>query len=221
MCGHFTIGAITLKQILERYNLDRQQTELAFDEAAVKGGFYPSRKATTTHVPVVLERNGKRLAELQRWDLVPHWWKKPLAEKKYSSYNARSDSLLEKATFKGAWAKGRRCIIPATMFFEWPDKDLMQRGIKRREHKIELADTEIFSMAGIWDECVAGEPKGLRSCAIITTGANKLMTTIPHTRMPVILPPEKEELWLSADTKVESAFEMLHKYPGEHMRIVE
>jgi putative SOS response-associated peptidase YedK len=221
MCGHFTIGAITLKKLFERYNLDQRQTELALDDKAVSGGFYPSRKTASNRIPVIVANSGRASLEILRWDLVPSWWKKSLDEKKYSSYNARSDSLLEKATFKGAWKKGQRCIIPATMFFEWPDKQLMPRGAQRREQKIEVTDVQIFSMAGIWDECVAGEHKGLRSCAIITTGANRLLASIPHTRMPVILPADKEKAWLDSKTSPEKAFDMLQKYPQEQMKIAE
>ena len=57
---------------------------------------------------------------------------------------------------------------------------------------------EPFAFAGLWDGW--RDPKGevVRSCAIITTSANELLSPI-HDRMPVILPRELEPLWLDHD----------------------
>ena len=51
-----------------------------------------------------------------QWGLIP-WFAKE-SKLKYSTNNARSEELAQKATYKQPWARGQRCIIPATEFFE-------------------------------------------------------------------------------------------------------
>ena len=218
MCGHYTIGNIKIIELIERYSIKHVPD---FDEAKLAGasGFYPSRASNHSFVPVVVSAEGQTALDLFRWDLIPHWWKKSLSEKKFSSFNARADSLKEKAAFRTAWSKGQRCIIPASSFFEWPSKKLVSPGTKRSEHEIKLTDQVVFSMAGIWDESKIPGREPLRSCAIITTEANELVGSIPHTRMPVIIPPDKESEWLDPETSPEAAFHILQQYPDEKMKL--
>jgi putative SOS response-associated peptidase YedK len=74
--------------------------------------------APTTTVHIVRETGGKRVIEKARWDFVPGWWKKPLKEKKYSTFNARAETVAELTTYRTAWKKSQRCLIPMN-FFEW------------------------------------------------------------------------------------------------------
>jgi putative SOS response-associated peptidase YedK len=205
-------------ELIDRYSI-KQIPDFEESKLAKASGFFPSRGKNHSFVPVILDSGDETALDLFRWDLVPHWWKKSLSEKKFSSFNARSDSLQDKATFRGAWAKGQRCIIPASAFFEWPSKKLVAPDTKRSEHEIKLTDQVIFSMAGIWD--VNGVPgqEPLKSCAIITTEANEAVGAIPHNRMPVILPPDKESEWLDPETDPEAAFRILQQYPDEKMKV--
>ena len=51
------------------------------------------------------------------WGLVPSWWKKPLSEKKFSTFNARSDGLEASNTFRGPF-RHHRCLL----FLKIPEK---------------------------------------------------------------------------------------------------
>lgn len=51
-----------------------------------------------------------------QWALIPHWAKD--SKLKFSTNNARSEELAEKASFKDVWKRGQRCIIPAIDFDE-------------------------------------------------------------------------------------------------------
>ena len=74
--------------------------------------------APTTSVDAVRARaEGRRELVPMRWGLVPGWWKKPLKELT-ATFNARAESVAEKPMFRGAF-KERRCITPASGFFEW------------------------------------------------------------------------------------------------------
>ena len=111
-----------------------------------------------------------------RWGLKPFW----LAKGKPPPINARAEAVSSSAMFKDA----RRCLIPATGFYEWRDRQPMH---------IQLRDGEPFAFAGLW--LPPDKNGGLPTAAVITTRANELMATI-HTRMPAILRQEDELNWL-------------------------
>ncbi|XP_056130655.1 abasic site processing protein HMCES isoform X3 [Lampris incognitus] len=55
-----------------------------------------------------------------RWGLVPAWFRADEPSKmQYSTSNCRSESLLEKKTYKNPILKGQRCVILADGFYEW------------------------------------------------------------------------------------------------------
>ena len=218
MCGHFALNHIKLVELIERYSiLDVTQGNSEFLQENVKNNYYPSRQDKDSDIYVILnDPQGRRSIILQRWDLVPRWWKKPLKEKKFSSFNARKDSLIDKPTFKHSWNHRQRCIIPATCFFERPDKNSRSTGETRKEYRIEIKEERIFSMAGIWEECALPErEKSLQSCTIITIEANESISRIPHERMPVIIKKEEENAWLDSSVSDKEAYELLKQLPSE------
>lgn len=84
----------------------------------------------------------------------------------------------------------RRCLIPADGFFEW------KKGPRSKQpFCFEVGDGSLFAFAGLWDRWLAPDGQVIESCAILTTGANKVLEDV-HDRMPVILPPEEYDLWL-------------------------
>ena len=94
MCGHFAINYMKFKSLIDRYGLEImpiEEIESIFNDAH----YYPSHGDSHTLVPVVLETPQGRKLDYFRWDIVPAWWNKPLKEKKFSSFNARSESLME------------------------------------------------------------------------------------------------------------------------------
>src|ERR1700733_13078481 len=77
--------------------------------------------APTTNVDVIrLDREGQRELVSMRWGLVPYFWKKSLKEVP-ATFNARAETIAEKPMFRDSF-KRRRCIIPASGFFEWTDE---------------------------------------------------------------------------------------------------
>ena len=76
-----------------------------------------------------------------------------------------------------------------------------------------MKDASPFVFAGLWDGWQnPGTKEWLRSCVIITGEPNELVSQI-HNRMPVILPPETHEQWLSG----ESGKEILRPFPAQEM----
>jgi putative SOS response-associated peptidase YedK len=86
--------------------------------------------------------------------------------------------------------KARRCLIPASGFYEWE-----ARGRGRPPHFIQPAARGLLAFAGLWERWQPTEGPAVESCAILTTTANATMAPI-HERMPVILDPGDFPTWL-------------------------
>jgi putative SOS response-associated peptidase YedK len=140
----------------------------------------------TTQVHVVLGGDTRRLVAM-RWGFLPHWYKSPTDGPLL--INARAETIAEKPAFRAA-CRERRCLIPATGFYEWT-KDA---DGNRLPWYIDRADDAPIAFAGIWQVWDKGD-EPLTTCAIVTTGANSTMSTIHH-RMPVTLEAEDWPLWL-------------------------
>jgi len=156
--------------------------------------------APTDPVYAVAEQRGRRLLGTMRWGLIPHWSpdrKGPL------NINARAETAAVKPAFRDSLRR-KRCLIPADGFYEWEPK---REG--RRPHYVTLASGEPMMFAGIWAARRDPEVDGwIRSCAIITTVANRRLSGI-HTRMPVILEPESWDMWLDREMREPAALEPL------------
>jgi putative SOS response-associated peptidase YedK len=142
--------------------------------------------APTQILPVITNENPRELS-FHKWGLIPSWAKDESMASKM--INARSEGIDEKPAFRSA-LKRRRCIVPASGFYEWQkQKDGKQPML------IHLKDQPLFGFAGLWE--IWNNPQGdeLRTFTIITTEANEFMKSI-HDRMPVILPSSAYDLWL-------------------------
>lgn len=128
-----------------------------------------------------------RDVEIFRWGLVPGWAKDPAIG--YKMINARAETLAEKPSFRNAFAK-RRCLIPASGFYEW-----RQEGSRKQPYLFRLADEKVFTFAGLWEHWQDAQGNELFSCTIITTTPNNVLAEY-HDRMPVILGAENRWQWL-------------------------
>jgi putative SOS response-associated peptidase YedK len=144
----------------------------------------------TADIVAIRDDEEGRAGSLMRWGLIA-WWAKD-GKKAPLLHNARAETITAKPIFTSSFFR-RRCIIPATGFFEWkrlPDG-------RKQPFYISSMDGNPLSFAGIWD---TARVDGIRvdSCAIITTDCNALMQPI-HDRMPVILREDDWETWLNPD----------------------
>ena len=133
---------------------------------------------------------GRELAML-RWGLVPSWAKDLAVGNKM--INARAESVAEKPAFRKALEK-RRCIVPATGFYEWTGAP----G-QKQPHAVTFPDQPVFGFAGLWERWRDASGTPIDTFAIVTTDANESVASI-HDRMPVILAPEKADVWLQGET---------------------
>jgi putative SOS response-associated peptidase YedK len=85
--------------------------------------------------------------------------------------------------------KNRRCLVPASGFFEW------EHGGKRKTpYYITVRGQALFAFAGLHDTWKSPDGSILRTYTIITTRPNDMVARV-HDRMPAILLPQHEDIW--------------------------
>ena len=177
MCGRFTLTAGPVA-VAERFSCLTEQIE------------FPPRYnvAPTQSVPVVLKVDGSNRLKMMQWGLVPYWAK----DKSIGSrlINARLETVAEKPAFKSLLSR-QRCLVPADGYYEW-----QKVGRAKLPMRIVLPSRELFAFAGLWDAWQSPDGEQLFTFTILTTEPASSVRAI-HNRMPVILPPENEQLWLS------------------------
>lgn len=200
MCGRFT-NKMTWQELVELYDIHN---------VAFRPNLPPRYNiAPTQTVPVIRgSAQGRELA-LMRWGLLPSWAKD--IKLGYKLINARADTVAVKPSFRDAFRR-RRCLVPADGFYEWRTEG----GVKQ-PYRIVVGDEEPFAMAGLWESWVAREDGGgvakgetVESFTVITTDANEKIAHI-HGRMPVILPRNAWDGWLSGA----AGGEVLRPFPAE------
>ena len=197
MCGRFPLG------------VPREQLELDFglDDCAD----YPIRHNISPGTDIAVIRQspeGRRVLHLLRWGLIPRWIEDVKTAPKLN--NARGESVAEKPSFKSAF-KSRRCLIPASGFYEWQ----AQGQGPKQPYFISLKSGKPIAMAGLWESKEFADGSILRTACVITTAANELMAPI-HDRMPVIISPENWQAWLTAPA--DSAKELITPFAPEQMQ---
>lgn len=167
--------------------------------------------APSQQVAIVRQQNGgDRELVFMQWGLIPSWAKDPTVS--YKMINARSETAHEKPSFKQAF-RSRRCIIPATGFYEWETV-----GKEKIPHYIHLHGGEIMSLAGLWERWKSPEGEEIETCTILTTAANSLVRHL-HDRMPVILRRDEFDLWLDRDIDdLNRLTELFHCCPADRLQ---
>ena len=136
-----------------------------------------------------IENAGRRLAML-RWGFPVRSVPRPLV-------NVRGETVDTNAAFRDAF-RNRRCLIPATGFYEWRERG---EGPKQ-PFFVRLKNGEPMAMAGVWEA---------ENVAIITCDANAELQPLHH-RMPVIVMPGDWKVWLSSTP--ENAKALVHPAQG-------
>lgn len=154
--------------------------------------FPPREKiAPTEPVPIIRRGlDGEPEFALVRWGLIPGWVKDP---RDFTTlFNARSETALEKASFRNAM-KRRRCLFPANGFFEWTGP----KG-KRRPLYFHAPDDRVLAFAGLYEHWMGADGSEVETATILTCAANELVGQF-HSRMPAILDAADHAAWLDTN----------------------
>lgn len=198
MCGRFAI-IDRIEKISEYFSIDEIVGDYRISYNMAPGEMVPA---------VIQTGTGRSLLRL-KWGLIPSWSKDPSVGNRM--INARGETVLEKPSFRSP-IKSKRCLIVASGFYEWEKK-----GMEKSPVYIYKKDSFPLGMAGIYDRWVSPAGDEVLSCTIITTESNELLRPI-HDRMPVIIPKNMHNQWLSAGSDVESKIvPLLKPFPGDQM----
>ncbi len=184
MCGRYTLAGPDPSALRERFALGGR--------IAVRRRFNVAPGDDV--VAVTTDRDGARRGDVLRWGLVPSWARDP-GSLGLKLINARAETMATNGAFRGAFER-RRCLVVADGFFEWERRP----GRPKQPYWVTRADAAPFAFAGLWaswrgDDGV--EP--LRTCTIVTTTPSPGLAHI-HERMPVMLEPGAEDVWLDHAT---------------------
>ena len=200
MCGRYAITT-DAQSIIDYFRIEHVLFNP--DEFRPRYNIAPSQP-----VPAVRQGGKGRELTLLRWGLIPFWAKDPKIG--YRMINARAETAAEKPAYRAAF-RHRRCLLPATGFYEWKG----ERGHKQPYH-IAPPDGGLFAFAGLWEHW-EGEGGAVESCTILVTEANDEVRPI-HDRMPVILGPDRCDDWLdTGNGNVDQLRSMLRPYGGALM----
>ena len=180
MCGRFyvdkDIPIEELKAIIEEADRRLRNTAGAEQLKMPLGEIFP------TNIVPVIAPNKQRVATP-----YPMQWGFTKFDGKGQIINARSETALEKPMFRKPMLE-RRCLIPATNYFEWQKVET-----KKIKHALKDPQSQLIYMAGIY-RYEADKP--LPVFVILTRDAAPGIRYI-HDRMPVILPREARDAWVS------------------------
>jgi putative SOS response-associated peptidase YedK len=203
--------------VCNRYRLTHSKQYLAerFDASNEIEGRPRYNIAPTQPVLTVREKDGQKSRQFttMRWGLIPSWAKDMSIGTR--TLNARSETVTTTPAFRDSILT-KRCLIPADGFYEW-----RKMGSVKQPYCFEVCEGDVFAFAGLWAEWKSPEGQIIDSCTILTTAPNSLVADI-HDRMPVIVTPEKYDLWLDPDVKDFEAIRdilkpydssLMHRYP--------
>lgn len=198
MCGRFTLTH-DINAVAKAFNVEVPES--------LRTG--PRYNVAPTQDVVTVMSNGSAHLDVLRWGLIPSWAKEESIGSKM--INARAETLAEKPSFKRL-LRSRRCLVVADGFYEWKK----EQGGKTPMY-ITLKNAEPFAFAGLWDTWKNADGEPVRTCTIITTEPNELVSTI-HNRMPAILSSAEIEEWLDPEQHDEHALlPLLKAYPAAEM----
>ena len=141
--------------------------------------------------------------------LIP-WFSKD-GKPSFSTINARAEGLRTAASYKEPFAKGRRCLVPASGYFEWtgPKND-------PQPHYFTRADGQPLALAGLWDRWRSKDKSETKETFTIVTTEPSEFAGQFHNRMPLVLEPDTWDPWMKGDPETAAA---LMKPANEYLLI--
>jgi putative SOS response-associated peptidase YedK len=149
--------------------------------------------APTQLAPVVIATSAGNVCRTMRFGLIPYFARGIAG--KYSTINARVETVETSPSYRGPWKRGQRCLVLASGFYEW---HLLADGKSKQPYFITPSDQESFAFAGLWDASKADDDTVTYSFTIITLPASPLMAEIHNSkrREPAILAAADCRTWL-------------------------
>jgi putative SOS response-associated peptidase YedK len=175
---------------------------------------YPEVTFPGYAAPLIRKTPGGQIeASTGLFGLIPVWAKARNFGK--YTYNARSETVAEKPSFRAAWRQARLCLVPMHSFFEpcWDSGHAVKWRIGR-------SDGQAFTVAGLWEQWTdpaTGEITLTHTLLTVNATGHPVMGRFhrptDEKRSLVYIAPEQRLAWLSAT--VANAQEFLHALPSD------
>ena len=201
MCGRSSLTK-TEKELEERFRAT------FYSEDLERYNPLPNFNVAPTQLHPVITLQEPSIIHLYRWGLIPFWAKDIKIGAKM--INARIESIAEKPAFRQAFEK-RRCIVPFDGYYEW-----LKTPEGKIPYRIRVTNTEIFTIAGLYEFWRGTDGQSINSFTLITKEADPKIAHL-HDRMPLILLPEQEKLWLDATVPTKDVMNALEPVPGDYI----
>ncbi|HZV43307.1 MAG TPA: SOS response-associated peptidase [Saprospiraceae bacterium] len=201
MCGRSSLTK-TEKELEQRFRAT------FYSEDLERYNPLPNYNVAPTHMHPVITQEEPNTIHLYRWGLIPFWAKDMKIGA--SMINARIETIEEKPAFRQAFQK-RRCIVPFDGYYEW-----MKTPEGKIPYRIKLKNTEIFTIAGLYETWKGPDQKVIHSFTLITQAADPVIAHL-HDRMPLILMPEQEKLWIDAHVPTKDVINNIQPIPGDYI----
>lgn len=187
-------------------------------QGELKPEAYPGYKAPFIRRPPELSSGDEavpmREAVVGLFGLLPFWAKDTKLTK--STYNARSETVATKPSFREAWKRGQHCIVPAAAIYE-PD----WRTGKHIPTRISRADGNPLGIAGLWERWKSPAGEEVHSLTMLTVNADShpfmrdFHRPEDEKRMVVILHESQFDAWL--DAPAAESMEFMRQFPAEQL----
>jgi putative SOS response-associated peptidase YedK len=200
MCGRSSLTK-TEKELEIRFRATFYSDDL------VRYNPLPNFNVAPSHMHPVITQDEPTIIHLYSWGLIPYWAKDMKIG--YNLINARIEGIAEKPSFRQAFQK-RRCIVPFDGYYEW-----QKTPEGKIPFRIQVKNTEIFTIAGLYEHWKSPTGEVIHSFTLITQEADPAIRHL-HERQPMVLLPEQEKLWLDDSLPSGDLIHELAPVPGEY-----
>lgn len=217
MCAHFE-GVLDPTRLRQHFNATPVAAGTVDPTQSARVDLWPGYAGLFIRTPAEAGSGDEAVPEREAlpglFGLVPNWATDLKLAR--NTYNARSETVATKPSFRDAWRKGRHCIIPAQAIYE-PD----WRGGKAVPTRIAREDGHPMGIAGLWDLWKQADGSLVHSFTMLTINAqthvlmNRFHQPTDEKCMVVILPEAAYGAWLAA--LAQESMDFMHPYPAKRL----
>lgn len=217
MCAHFE-GVVDPTRLREHFRATVLADVASGHALSPRADLWPGYAGLFIRTPAEADSGDEAVPEREAvpgvFGLVPHWARDLKLAR--NTYNARTETVASKPSFRDAWRQARHCIIPADAIYE-PD----WRSGKPIPTRISRADGHPMGIAGLWDRWKQADGTVVHSFTMLTINAqthelmNRFHQPTDEKRMVVILPEAVYADWLAAP--LQRSMDFMHPYPAERL----
>jgi len=193
------------------YEIDKLRDRFGLAEGVPKGVKKRYNILPAQQVPVILQRDGTRVMEVMRWGFVSQNAKDTNSIFRYKTFVARTEDIFKTVMWSRS-ISSRRCLVPTNGFYVWS-----KSADAKVPYYIQVKDRPLVALAGIYSSWTDGDGVESGMVSVITTRANADVSSVTQ-RLPIIIQPDKEDLWLNADgDDISSLYDIMRVAPHQSL----